>query len=165
MTKKKQIRINIGCGLKKIKGFINIDKDPRVGPDIVRDVERGLPFGDSTVDMIYSEHFMEHVNPDQIDFVMLEAWRVLKPGGEFRCVVPINKALMASPYHKSFWNEFTPIFFAEWNYKVKTGYEFVLIHKEILPSKDIYTEQFLFILKAVKNDNVEENKNGIKEKV
>ncbi len=178
MTKKKEIRLNLGSGLKPLKDFINIDKDPRNNPDIVRDIERGLPFGDDSIDFIYAEHFMEHVEPDLIDFVMFEIWRVLKPGKEFRCVVPINRGLMASPYHKSFWNEYTAIFFTDWNLKQKTGYEFSEVHSEITASPNIYSEQFLFILKAIKKDPNEipirepinymtpmEDKNGTKEKV
>ncbi len=178
MTKKKELKLNIGSGGRPLKDFINIDKDSRFKPDIVRDVERGLPFGDSTVDMVYASHFMEHVEPDQINFVMFEIWRVLKPGKEFRCIVPINRGLMASPYHKSFWNEYTPIFFTDWNRKELTGYEFGMVHSEITAAPNIYSEQFLFILKAIKKDPNEiaiketinyttpmEDKNGTKEKV
>ena len=80
---------------------------------------------------------------------------LVKSGGELRCVVPINKGLMASPYHKSFWNEYTPIFFTDWNNKELTGYNFDLVHQEITAAPNIYSEQILFILKAVKDDNVE----------
>ena len=154
MEENKQVKLNIGSGRKPIEGYINIDRNPNVNPDIVRDVERGLPFGDNTVDIIYTEHFMEHVEPDLIDFIMFEVWRVLKHKGEFRCIVPINRSLMGSPYHKSFWNEFTPIFFTEWNKREDTGYDFNLLHKQITASPNIYNEQFLFILEAVKETNV-----------
>lgn len=150
----------LGCGSKHLDRFINIDINPKLKPDIVRDVEKGLPFDDNSIDMIYSTHFMEHINPDAIDFVMYEIWRVLKPNGSFHCTVPINKSLFASPYHKSFWNEFTPIFFTEWNNKEVTGYEFKLNNKETMPKTNEYSDQFYFELKTIKSPiiNISEKK-------
>jgi cytidyltransferase-like protein len=150
IVKKKML--NLGSGDKPLQDFINIDKDLRVKPDVVADVEKGLPFEESSIDFVYSEHFMEHVQPDKIDFVLFEIWRVLKPGAEFRCVVPINKALFASPYHKSLWNEYTPIFFTDWNRKERTGYEFRLKHKELTPCPNIYSQQLFFQLEAIKEE-------------
>lgn len=58
-------------------------------PLAVCDVERdagGLPFPDNTFDVIYNKSFLEHLRePDRF---LLEARRVLKPGGLMLCLVP-----------------------------------------------------------------------------
>jgi len=93
---------------------------------------------------------MEHVVPDNINFVMLEIWRVLKNKSQFKCIVPINKSLMGSPYHKSLWNEITPAFFTTFNHKEETGFEFKMIHSEILAQTQSTNEQFMFVLETIK---------------
>ena len=55
----------------------------------VCDVERAdakLPFPDNTFDVIYNKSFLEHLrDPDRF---LMEARRVLKPGGMMLCLVP-----------------------------------------------------------------------------
>jgi predicted SAM-dependent methyltransferase len=47
-----------------------------------------LPFGDSTLDFIYSEHFFEHLFFDEAVSLLRECHRVLKPSGVIRTTVP-----------------------------------------------------------------------------
>ena len=140
------MKLNIACGFKKYPDYINIDSDPRVKPDIVRDIERGLPFSDNTTDEILSEHTLEHVNPDLIHFVMYEFWRVLIPGGKLRVVVPINKGWSNSPEHKCPFNYASTLFFTDWN--LREPYKFKLVTKQVV-GEDI-KEELHFVLEAVK---------------
>jgi predicted SAM-dependent methyltransferase len=140
------MKLNIACGFKKLNGFINIDSDAGVMPDIVRNIERGLPFSDNTVDYILSEHTLEHISPDLIHFVMYEFWRVLKSGCQLKIIVPIGKGLTNSPEHKSFWDYKSWIFFTDWNYRLP--YKFKLIENKVV-GEDI-TEELHFILEVVK---------------
>lgn len=150
IEQRKPINVCLGCGMRPIKDFINVDMNPKVKPDVVRDIERGLPFDDNSIDNIYSAHFMEHVAPDNINFVMSEIWRVLKNTGKFQCIVPINGSLFGSPYHKSFWNEHTTHFFTVWNNPEETGFEFKMVHQEKLAQTEVVNEQLMFVLEAVK---------------
>jgi len=50
--------------------------------------EEPLPFKDNSVDNIYTSDTLEHVEPVQITFVLQEFYRILKPGGKCRIVVP-----------------------------------------------------------------------------
>lgn len=59
----------------------------------VADVTRRLPFGDGEVDMVVSKHALEHLG-DVRSFV-LEASRVLKPGGGFVHFFPARFAVSA----------------------------------------------------------------------
>jgi len=140
------MKINVACGFKHYYDYINIDSDPRVKPDIVRNIERGLPFSDNTVEEILSEHTLEHINPDLIHFVMYEFWRVLKDKGVLKVVVPIGKGLTNSPEHKCFFDHKSWLFFTEWN--LREPYKFKLVESKVV-GEDI-TEELHFILEAVK---------------
>lgn len=82
------VAIEIGPGNvpRKDFKFITIDKNPLVKPDIVRDVEKGLPYSDNTIDLIYVSRVLEYI--DDLIFIMNEVFRVLKPKGVFEIIVP-----------------------------------------------------------------------------
>lgn len=132
-TKKGNIILNLGCGpihfktKEKNTHIINIDIDSFNSPDKVLNLEKGLPFDDNSIEEIYSTHFLEHLAPDEVDFFMLECWRVLKKGKRFKCIVPIGKSWMSSPFHKAPMTEVTPIFFTIWNKPERSGYNYKLI--------------------------------------
>lgn len=121
---KNPIKLHVGCGLKHLEGYINIDVSPEVKPDVVADICK-LPFKDNSVDEIYTAHTLEHV-PD-FTKAMRELHRVLRPGGRLKIVVPYPASLYAFiPQHVSFfaWDSFIPF---------KKGTGFVVEHNsEIL---------------------------------
>lgn len=79
-------KLHLGCGYLKLKGFINIDVVKEVQPDLVVDMEDGLPFPDNTFTHIYSYHVLEHIRPDKWKFVLEEIYRVSAP----KCVIELN---------------------------------------------------------------------------
>ena len=100
------MKLNLGCGEKKIDGYENIDKDLNVEPDFCFDIEDGLPYDDNSIDEIRAYDFLEHVHPGKVVFVMNEIWRVLKPGGRFEHFTPSTdgRGAWQDPTHVSFWN-------------------------------------------------------------
>ena len=54
------IMLDLGCGPNKNQGFTGIDRGEFDGVDIVRDLCRGLPFADSSIDGIMAKHILEH---------------------------------------------------------------------------------------------------------
>jgi len=52
------------------------------------DVSKKIPFNDSTVDLIYSCHMLEHLDQNETKVFFNESFRVLKPNGILRIVVP-----------------------------------------------------------------------------
>lgn len=118
-------------------GWINIDLTSFWKTDMKRDITRGLPFDDNSVDEIYTEHCLEHIGPDDIQFVIKEMWRVCKDKTKISIVVPVGDGLMNFPEHKSFWNEKSAVFFTDWNIPQETGYEFRLISSKVV---DVGTE-------------------------
>jgi len=80
--------LNIGCGGRIHKDWVNIDKCP-VNLFVQQcDVERGLPFLDNQFDVVYHSHVLEHFEMMVAGSFVKECLRVLKPGGILRVVVP-----------------------------------------------------------------------------
>jgi ubiquinone/menaquinone biosynthesis C-methylase UbiE len=106
---RKPLTIELGCGAgKRDGGAVGVDLLDLPGVDIMGDaleVLNALP--DCSVDSIYSEHFMEHV--PQPHSVLKEAARVLKPGGEFRAIIPhfSNPWFYSDPTHRSYFGLYT----------------------------------------------------------
>lgn len=90
LNKNRLRRLNIGCGKDYRNGFINIDNNPLVKPDIVRDIEKGLPFEDNSVDEIFCPHALEHIH--DLKFVLSEFYRVCKKGAKITIIVPLMDA-------------------------------------------------------------------------
>lgn len=87
-------RLNLGCGHIPLEGFVNVDMRPLPGVDVVAPVD-GLPFGDGSVDEIFSAHVLEHFPQEQLTRSLLPYWHSrLVPGGTFRCVVPDVDAMI-----------------------------------------------------------------------
>jgi len=69
-----------------MEGYVNIDIDPRCEPDIVTDLSKGIPFEDGSVDEIFSDNFVEHI--EDFESFFKEMHRVLKPKGIVKTFVP-----------------------------------------------------------------------------
>jgi predicted SAM-dependent methyltransferase len=90
--------------------FVNIDANPREKKDLWLDVRCGLPFRTASVDSIYTAHMLEHLYPDELDNLLRECVRVLKPGGGMRIVVPsLASAIAAYCQNKDRWFDSWPI--------------------------------------------------------
>ena len=78
------VKLNLGCGDKILIGYINVDvAESRKGnkPDLVSDITKLDTFADNSVDEILTVHVIEHFYYWQLDDVLTEWKRVLKPGG------------------------------------------------------------------------------------
>ena len=82
-----ELKLHVGCGDKIKAGWVNIDLHPSANVSL--DLRKPLPFGDGSSCVIYSEHFMEHLeHPDETIPFLREAFRVLRSGGRFSVGVP-----------------------------------------------------------------------------
>lgn len=100
------IKLNLGCGYRKLKDFVNIDNRKEVEPDLCIDITEGLPYDDNTVNEIRAFDFLEHIPMYKTIFVIEEIYRVLKHGGLFEHFTPSTdgRGAFQDPTHKSFWN-------------------------------------------------------------
>lgn len=89
--------INLGCGGYIFKEFINIDFYFEPGKDYGADLRYPLKIQDECVDGILCEHTMEHLTYSHNAELMKECYRILKPGGVIRIIVP-DVSLFAKNY-------------------------------------------------------------------
>jgi SAM-dependent methyltransferase len=82
----------------------NIDANLQQKLYLWLDVRCGLPFASNSVDSIYSTHMIEHFYPDELERLLAECVRVLKPGAGLRLVVPsLRSAIMAYQQNQRDW--------------------------------------------------------------
>jgi predicted SAM-dependent methyltransferase len=105
------VRVNLGCGAQVPDGWINVDYalgarlariplfrklnkrlaffdldwDDRI---VIHDLTKPFPWKDSSVDVVYSSHTLEHMFREQGARFLAECHRVLRTDGLIRIVVP-----------------------------------------------------------------------------
>jgi predicted SAM-dependent methyltransferase len=92
------IKLNLGCGNRKMHGFINVDARHEVQPDVIYNVAKiHEKFQD--VDLIYASQVLEHFPTKSFPFqpitweeVLLNWNKTLKDGGILRLSVPDLRA-------------------------------------------------------------------------
>ena len=110
LAKHKGIRLDIGCGANKQKGFIGMDKRKLPGVDLVHDLEKfPYPLPNTVCQIIVASHIVEHIKPWlMIDF-MNELWRISKVGGQLAIAMPygVSHGFVQDPTHCNACNETT----------------------------------------------------------
>ena len=102
LARQTPLRLNFGCGTLRLEGWINVDL---IGlpVDLSWDIRRPLPFEEDTVEAIFHEHVLEHIDAYRGYHFLKECHRILKPGGVMRIVLPDAARYMGSyldPEHK-----------------------------------------------------------------
>lgn len=124
-------RLNIGCGEDKKAGYINIDWQASVQPDVLHDLNLlPYPFENTSFDYIEMSHILEHLNrPFEI---MREVHRILKPGGLLVIRVPHFSRGFTHAEHAHGFDITFPYYFNK--HFTKSGYigvDFDLEHMEL----------------------------------
>ena len=91
----RHLQLHIRCGPKIKRGWVNIDICREA--DLTLDVRRPLPFADNSRSVVYSEHFLEHLDyPEPAMAFLRECYRVLEPGGLLCVGVPDTELPIAA---------------------------------------------------------------------
>jgi SAM-dependent methyltransferase len=103
-------KLNLGCGEDKKEGYINVDWQSSVQPDVVCDLNQPpYPFEDSSFDKILAHHVLEHL--DKPFTIMKELHRILKPGGKLIVRVPHFSRGFTHAEHKAGFDVTFPLYF------------------------------------------------------
>lgn len=103
-------KLQLGCGPNRLPGWLNADiiiEECKKGA-IYLDVGEHFPLPDESIDYVYSEHMIEHLNYAQAVNMLRECHRVLKPNGVIRISTPDLRFLLdlyqnpEKPENKSF---------------------------------------------------------------
>lgn len=82
------VRLNLGCGRDRKEGWVNVDFNKDVKPDVVHDLNKvPFPFKDNSVDFIEAKMLLEHLEIEMPVFFR-EIYRILKPNGKMRFTCP-----------------------------------------------------------------------------
>jgi len=82
------MKLHLGCGDKYIPGFVHVDAEDYPHVDHRMPVNHLTFAKDNSVELIYASHVLEHFGRNEIDQVLREWFRVLRPGGILRLAVP-----------------------------------------------------------------------------
>jgi predicted SAM-dependent methyltransferase len=80
--------LNVGCGDKFHKAWTNIDMGSNSPHVQVHNLLNGFPYGENQFDALYHSQVLEHFPKEKAAGFLRECFRVLKPGGIVRVVVP-----------------------------------------------------------------------------
>lgn len=135
-----KLRVDLGSGRQKVEGYVSIDDNPITDPDILWDLNDGLPkrtwdkhgdgtepisyirrgsykvFDDNTVDEIRSHHCFEHLAVEGFMKLMDELWLALKLGGILKIYVPnaeCPRAAWGDPTHRKAFSTITFSYFTK----------------------------------------------------
>lgn len=88
------IKLNLGCGFRRLDGYINVDAVPDCMPDQVVNLEHTpWPWADNSVDEVQLIHVLEHLGRESHVFIgiMQQLYRVCVPGATVHIIVPHHR--------------------------------------------------------------------------
>lgn len=117
------MKLHLGCGTKKLGGWVNIDSVEACKPDLLHDISKPLPYADQAVDEVLAEDLLEHFDK-YLRYVVFYEWvRVLKIGGSITLQVPnFKKSLLK--FFKFGYDNFVDYMFGEnmWESRIYIGH-------------------------------------------
>ena len=117
------MKLHLGCGNKKLDGWINVDSVAAFEPDLLHDITQTLPYPDLSVDEVLAEDLLEHFDK-YLRYVVFHEWtRVLRLGGRVTIQVPNFKKILFK-YLKFGYDNFVDFIFGEnmWESKTYLGH-------------------------------------------
>lgn len=162
----KELKLNLGCGIKCPDGWVNIDssfgvylsKKPLLSKILYvvvpkflgvlpttswpknttwMDLTKPFKFPENSVDYIYSSHTFEHFTYEESTFVLSECYKVLKPGGVLRIIVPDFESVV----NKYFENKVTDPTVAARKFHVNSGFFEIPVPNSFFPLIKFYFQK------------------------
>jgi SAM-dependent methyltransferase len=176
--------LHLGCGLLAPPEWVNVDGSfnawlaqhpvmrraagtlrlvPRRALEVpwprnirIANLRRRLPFADASFDAVYSSHTIEHLTRGEGLSVLKEAWRVLRPGGVCRTLVPDLESLIreylgqgtADGYDVSFPDDPGRQFVTKLNMRPESARE-GLLHRAYSAASDYHSHKWFYDARAM----------------
>lgn len=98
------MKLNLGCGDRKLPGYVNVDCYPQCAPDQLVDLEHlPWPWPDDSVDEVVLHHVLEHLGETRNTFIGIikELWRICRAGAKVHVTVPDPRSdgFLGDPTH------------------------------------------------------------------
>lgn len=139
------MKLNLGCGFDKKKGYLNCDISKKVNPDKIIDLEKKLPFKDSSVDEILIFHVLEHFQKPME--ILKELYRISKNEAIIKIKVPYfsHESAFSMMDHYSFFS-YTTFDFLNKNHACHwQGFgNFKIVYKELRWRKGLRFFGYIF---------------------
>lgn len=90
-------KLHIGCGSKKLEGYINVDLRKTSAADVVVNIlspDFKEMFKPNSVDEIYSCHMLEHIPESKAKIFLADCLTILKLGGILNIEIPLIDRLI-----------------------------------------------------------------------
>lgn len=125
MEQKQKRKLNLGSGAFPKQGYINVDSETHLHPDVVHNLDTfPYPFEDNAFELIEADHVLEHLHhPFQ---TMREMHRMLVPGGKLIIRVPHFSRGFTHADHKRAFDVTFPYYFRSDFKGGYVGFEFKL---------------------------------------
>lgn len=109
--------LDLGSYQAKRQGYLGVDKRRGDGVDVMAELPKKLPFGDSSIGVIRAMDFLEHVE-DKIALIN-ELYRVLAPNGLLLSMTPSTdgRGAYQDPTHVAYYNENCFWYYTDVNYQ------------------------------------------------
>lgn len=80
--------LNLGCGSRFHTTWTNVDFNSTRKGVTAHNLLKGIPYPDEYFDVVYHSHVLEHFSKTQAETFVKDCYRVLRPQGILRVVVP-----------------------------------------------------------------------------
>ena len=80
--------LNLGCGSRFFDDWVNLDFASTSPHVKAHNLLEGIPFKESSFNVVYHSHVLEHFSKTDAEILIKECYRVLEKNGILRIAVP-----------------------------------------------------------------------------
>jgi len=98
-------RLHLGCGDKRLAGWVNADARSGDGIGLVVDLHDPWQLKAGEYDHVYASHVIEHISPDRLPQALAHLYRALRPGGKLTLATISLEGIFRNAFEKGYSRE------------------------------------------------------------